>query len=90
MRLGHHLQAAAVRRNWRHLLQRLPPRPPRRPAPRGTLRLPPSPCPARARRTSAQDSGKVLLDAMLGEVVVTCEKLTWLIDQVGGAGEWGR
>jgi len=29
-------------------------------------------------RASAQDSGKALLDAMLGEVLVTCEKIAWL------------
>lgn len=35
-----------------------------------------APC---ACRVSARDSGKVMLDAILGEVIVTCEKLHWLI-----------
>jgi hypothetical protein len=30
---------------------------------------------------SARDSGKVMLDAVLGEVIVTCEKLHWLVHE---------
>lgn len=30
-------------------------------------------------RVAVRDSGKTLLDALIGEVLVTCEKLTWLI-----------
>ncbi|KXZ42649.1 hypothetical protein GPECTOR_127g527 [Gonium pectorale] len=32
-------------------------------------------------RVSARDSGKPLLDAILGEVVVTCEKIHWLCNE---------
>jgi acyl-CoA reductase-like NAD-dependent aldehyde dehydrogenase len=28
---------------------------------------------------AARDSGKALLDAIMGEVIVTCEKIHWLI-----------
>lgn len=31
-------------------------------------------------RVAVRDSGKTLLDALIGEVLVTCEKLTWLAD----------
>lgn len=31
-------------------------------------------------RVAVRDSGKTFLDAMIGEVLVTCEKLTWLAD----------
>jgi acyl-CoA reductase-like NAD-dependent aldehyde dehydrogenase len=31
-------------------------------------------------RVAVRDSGKTLLDAIIGEVLVTCEKLTWLAD----------
>ena len=31
-----------------------------------------------ARRVSARDSGKPMVDAAFGEVMVTCEKLAWL------------
>ncbi len=31
-----------------------------------------------SRRVSARDSGKPLLDAIMGEVMVTCEKIHWL------------
>ena len=31
-------------------------------------------------RVAVRESGKTLLDAIIGEVLVTCEKLTWLID----------
>lgn len=30
------------------------------------------------RRVSARDSGKPMVDAAFGEVMVTCEKLAWL------------
>jgi len=30
-------------------------------------------------KVAVRDSGKTLLDALIGEVLVTCEKLTWLI-----------
>jgi acyl-CoA reductase-like NAD-dependent aldehyde dehydrogenase len=29
-------------------------------------------------RVSARDSGKAMLDAIMGEVIVTCEKIHWL------------
>lgn len=50
-------------------------------SPAGCLSPPPQhpdilPC-----RVSARDSGKVMLDAVLGEVIVTCEKLHWLIHE---------
>ena len=32
-------------------------------------------------RVAVRDSGKTLLDALIGEVLVTCEKLTWLSSQ---------
>jgi hypothetical protein len=38
--------------------------------------LPPLPC-----RVSAIDSGKPLVDAAFGEVIVTCEKIWWLVQQ---------
>jgi acyl-CoA reductase-like NAD-dependent aldehyde dehydrogenase len=31
-------------------------------------------------KVAVRESGKTLLDALIGEVLVTCEKLTWLID----------
>ena len=31
-------------------------------------------------RVAVRDSGKTLLDALIGEVLVTCEKLAWLAD----------
>lgn len=31
-------------------------------------------------RISVKESGKTLLDALFGEILVTCEKLTWLIE----------
>ena len=31
-------------------------------------------------RVAVRDSGKTFLDAMIGEVLVTCEKLAWLAD----------
>lgn len=31
-------------------------------------------------RVAVRESGKTLLDALIGEVLVTCEKLVWLID----------
>ena len=34
--------------------------------------------PILARRVSARDSGKPMVDAAFGEVMVTCEKLAWL------------
>lgn len=33
---------------------------------------------ARGRSVSARDSGKPMVDAAFGEVMVTCEKLAWL------------
>ncbi len=30
---------------------------------------------------SARDSGKVMVDAILGEIVTTCEKIHWLIKE---------
>lgn len=40
---------------------------------------PPAQCTAlRPRRVAARDSGKAMLDAILGEVIVTCEKIHWL------------
>lgn len=35
-------------------------------------------------RVAVRDSGKTLLDALIGEVLVTCEKLSWL----ASSGEW--
>lgn len=32
-------------------------------------------------RVASRDSGKAMLDAVLGEVVVTCEKIHWLCDE---------
>jgi len=32
-------------------------------------------------RVSARDSGKAMLDAILGEVIVTCEKIHWLCNE---------
>ena len=32
-------------------------------------------------RVSAKDSGKPMVDAAFGEVIVTCEKLWWLIKE---------
>lgn len=34
-----------------------------------------------ARRVAARDSGKAVLDAVLGEVIVTCEKIHWLCNE---------
>jgi acyl-CoA reductase-like NAD-dependent aldehyde dehydrogenase len=31
-------------------------------------------------RVAVRDSGKTMLDALIGEVLVTCEKLAWLVD----------
>ena len=30
---------------------------------------------------SARDSGKIMVDGILGEVVVTCEKINWLCNE---------
>lgn len=35
--------------------------------------------PAGARRVAAEDSGKPVVDAAFGEVMVTCEKIAWLL-----------
>ena len=31
-------------------------------------------------RVAVRDSGKTMLDALIGEILVTCEKLVWLIN----------
>lgn len=36
------------------------------------------------RRVSARDSGKPMVDAIVGEVVVTCEKIHWLCNEGEG------
>ena len=38
-------------------------------------------CPPPLRRVSARDTGKVMVDAILGEIVTTCEKIHWLISE---------
>ena len=36
-------------------------------------------------KVACRDSGKTMIDAMFGEILVTCEKLRWTISQVS---EW--
>jgi hypothetical protein len=32
-------------------------------------------------RVSSRDTGKTMVDASLGEIMTTCEKITWLLDE---------
>jgi acyl-CoA reductase-like NAD-dependent aldehyde dehydrogenase len=32
-------------------------------------------------RISSRDTGKTMVDASLGEIMTTCEKITWLLDE---------
>jgi acyl-CoA reductase-like NAD-dependent aldehyde dehydrogenase len=32
-------------------------------------------------RVSSRDTGKTMVDASLGEIMTTCEKITWLISE---------
>jgi hypothetical protein len=37
--------------------------------------------PCKRSRVSARDSGKPMVDAAFGEVMVTCEKIWWLVKE---------
>lgn len=32
-------------------------------------------------RVSSRDTGKTMVDASLGEIMTTCEKITWLLSE---------
>ena len=32
-------------------------------------------------RVSSRDTGKTMVDASLGEIMTTCEKINWLLDE---------